>query len=298
MLEVYDNQYDQEQIDEVKEIVSLYDAAKIEEALTRAKDHLARLRTHEKVEIHSAYNLAYHLSRDEFMDPEVKSFCRDVFEFLSDFVHPVGASATNSYVFSFLLHEEKFDLAEDLLRRAVSWNFGFESLNALSNLGQILYRKRDFFKAEAIFTYVRMSNVGHMRPEANYWLGRIYSETARPEQAALVWKEVSQVNSDSYQELAKGCLGGEIPKTNWIGESAVAQLIPNPIAPNLRIPESLPNLELAKELLINHFPGLKFDSPFRVRYDEEIADGIGNVARFLDVLSANDFSSADSVLGR
>ena len=292
--EVYDNQFDQAQIDEVKEIIEIYDTAKIEEALKRAKDHLAKLRTLEKVEIHSAYNLVYHFSQDEFMAPEVKSFCRDVFEFLSDFVHPVGASATNSYVFSYLLHEEKFDLAEDLLRRAVSWNFGFESLNALSNLGQILFRKRDFFKAEAIFTYVRMSNVSHMRPEANYWLGRIYTETARPEQAALVLKEVSQVNGDSYQELATGCLGGEIPKTDWIGESAVAQLIPNPIAPNRRIPESLPNLELAKDLLINHFPGLKYDSPLRVRYNDEIVDGIGNVARFLDVLSANDFSLSDS----
>ena len=99
-IEIYDIQRNQSQVDEMEEIVANYKSGSKEEALDRARKHLENLKTAENVELYSAYNLAYHLHEDEFRSDGVEAFCREVFEFVSSFTHPVGASATNSFVFS------------------------------------------------------------------------------------------------------------------------------------------------------------------------------------------------------
>lgn len=293
-IEIYDIQYNQAQIDEMEAIVATYKSGNKDEALHRARIHLENLKNAENVELYSAYNIAYFLHEDEFRSNDVEAFCRDMFEFVSSFTHSVGASATNSFVYSFLLPERKFEEAQDLLQRAISWNVGFESLNALSNFGQILFRKKDFFRAEAIFTFVRQSDVGHMRPEANYWLGRIYHETNRATQAELIWKEVAQVSRDSYRSMAEDCLNGNVPQIQSIEGTQEIKFVPELIATSRNIPSSIPSVENSKVLLKASFPGIDFDMPARTRRITTTEDEIGDVAGFFDCLIGRNFFESTS----
>jgi tetratricopeptide (TPR) repeat protein len=293
--EPYDSQHDQSQIDEMEEIVRLYQRGNSEEALENAYAQLEKLKGIENVDLFAAYNLAFRIHDDEFRSQEVEAFCRRAFEFVSSFNHVIGASATNTYVYSFLIPEGNIEEAESKLRETISRNFGFESLNALSNLGQLLFRKKDFFRAEAIFSRVRMSDIGHMRPEANYWLGRIYSETGRSEQALKIWQEVALVSRDSYRSLAKDCLEGNIPELDLIPGHAETRFEIGPFISDQTIPDSIPDLESAKAILVSRFPGINFQLPARARSYDEVNDGIGNIAGFLRCLDEFDFdkSTAD-----
>jgi tetratricopeptide (TPR) repeat protein len=292
--EQYDSQHDQSQIDDMEEIVRLYERGNSEEALEKAYAQLEKLKSLENVDLFAAYNLAFRIHDDEFRSKEVEAFCRKAFEFVSSFNHVIGASATNTFVYSFLIPEGSIEEAESRLRETISRNFGFESLNALSNLGQVLFRKKDFFRAEAIFSKVRVSDIGHMRPEANYWLGRIYNETGRIEQAVKIWQEVSKVSRDSYRNMASECLEGNVPKLELIPGHDETSFTTGPFDVDRTVPDSVPDLDSAKAILLSRFPGIKFDTPARTRTYDEAKDGIGGIAEFLKCLDENDFSKSST----
>ena len=283
----YESAIDAEQQEEMEEILKLYNRGDATEALDRAKTQLAKLRNLENVDLYAAYNIAYVFHDDELRTPDTEQFCREMFEFVSTFPHEVGGAAANTFAFSYLIPEGNIEQAEALLRRTISWDLGFQSSNALSNLGQIIFRQKKFFKAEAIFTFIRMSGFGGIRPEANYWLGRIYDLTNRHEQAKRVWTEVSLVPSDTYHELALECLDGKIPEIEFIDSGSDFEFEITGYPVNKSTASSIPDFEDAKLYVKEYFPGIQFDTPPRSRLDGNLIDA----AKFISYLDSANFNA-------
>ena len=139
---------------------------------------------------------------------ETNNVARELFAFAAQFDDNSAASAINSLCFGWLIPQSDYETADQLLGKAVGLNVGYESLNALSNLGQLRIRQSRYVEAELILAWIRMSNSKELRPEASYFLAHLVSPCSKSGESIQLLSEVANSNDSSYTQLAKDCSRG------------------------------------------------------------------------------------------
>ena len=93
----------------------------------------------------------------------------------SDSDASIRATAVNNLVYQLLLPQNRFDDALPLLQAAISWDAGYQSRNALSNLGVLHYSRGELSAAEAAFKAVVSGWLGPV-DEALHYLAKIAAD--------------------------------------------------------------------------------------------------------------------------
>jgi len=97
---------------------------------------------------------------------------------------PMVASGTNSFAFSYLIPEGELDEAERVLRIAIELDAGYESTNAMSNLGVIYFKRDNLDEAEKWFKLALEQKDKFAQDEQCYFLHQIALKRGDKAQAA------------------------------------------------------------------------------------------------------------------
>lgn len=126
-------------------------------------------------------------------------------------------SAINTLCYSFLMPEENWDLAEELLAIAIDLDQQFEATNALCNLGQVKHARGDSQSAIEILERALEKWDKFAEAEASFHLGVIYSERGESVKAKEYWERGAKAEGEMYEEYANRCrekLGFSSPAGN------------------------------------------------------------------------------------
>lgn len=117
----------------------------------------------------------------------------------------VAATVANNLAFSVLIPAGRHDEARQVLRAAIALDVGYQSYNALSNLGVLEYAAGNHIQAKALFKQVVDSGDGPI-DEAHYYLGLIAEAAGKMDKARQQWRKAADGVDEEYARKASDAL--------------------------------------------------------------------------------------------
>ena len=186
----------------LKELLATNDAEQVTEICKR-------LIANAKADLVSSNSLhLYEAANYIHSAPEFREITEELFKLVLNFNDLYGCGAINSYCWSWLIPEGRFEEAIELLGHSISLDVGEESINSLSNYAQVLVKQGMVQQAEIIFAWIRCSDSPLLRPEANYHLAHLGRNCKSSEISKELLREVVESADSSYVQLAKNCSTG------------------------------------------------------------------------------------------
>lgn len=118
-----------------------------------------------------------------------------------------AATAANNLAFCVLIPQGRLDEARAVLRDAMALDAGYQSTNAMSNLGIVEYDSGDPAAASSLFQRVVDSGTGPL-DEAHYYLGLIAKQAGEPAASQDHFRRAASGDDPEYAEKAKAELRG------------------------------------------------------------------------------------------
>lgn len=114
-------------------------------------------------------------------------------------------SAINTLCYGFLMPEEEWDLAEELLGIAIDLDQQYEATNAMCNLGQVKHARGDSDSAIEVLEAALERHDKFAESEASFHLGVIHSERGNSAKANEYWERGAAAEGEMYEQFALLC---------------------------------------------------------------------------------------------